>query len=355
MKLYRLMGIEEFIKMGSGMEMESEYGKFAEAKTDSEGYCFIGENVLLDDYDGNKKYISAKEAIINIFGIMGRFNGSVLVEFEVMDDSNIKEGYGEYIYAITDSMSRINEYSMLSYNKEKLIPRRYIPDYKNSCDWEWRDYSQNEFYTIRDYLNYQLRDGNPRGIDIKYLPALKNTSKNEYWDIDDKGETLRYINGITGETRYKMSICSEGFEYVLNKMDNVPDFWKDIYNAGIRIERNRGFKEYDFFIYASLIAEFPELKNEFELKSRERRLGIYSKSTGYDFYSIRNLELVQNANGEIDILGKAKNQQGEEKNLSILELARFHNNNNVQKEIRKKDENNFITSLKYDRSDEEER
>ena len=68
-----------------------------------------------------------------------------------------------------------------------------------------------------------------------------------------------------------------------------------------------------------------------------------------------NLELVQNANGEIDILGKAKNQQGEEKNLSILELARFHNNNNVQKEIRKKDENNFITSLKYDRSDEEER
>ncbi|MBR2588178.1 MAG: hypothetical protein IKD77_03100 [Bacilli bacterium] len=91
MKIYRLMEIEEFIKMSNGMEMKSEYGKFTKAKTNSEGFCFIGENVTVNHIDGEVETVSYKEAIENIFGIMSDFNGRILVEFEVADNSEIKE------------------------------------------------------------------------------------------------------------------------------------------------------------------------------------------------------------------------------------------------------------------------
>lgn len=86
------MGIDEFIKMSSGMDMKSEYGKFAEAKTNSEGFCFVGENVIIDNLNGNIKSVSYKNAIENIFGIMSSIsNGAILVEFEVVDGLDIKE------------------------------------------------------------------------------------------------------------------------------------------------------------------------------------------------------------------------------------------------------------------------
>ena len=71
--------------------MKSEYGKFANAKTNSEGFCFVGENVTIDDLNGNIELVSYKNAIEKIFGIMGRFNGLILVEFEVVDGLDIKE------------------------------------------------------------------------------------------------------------------------------------------------------------------------------------------------------------------------------------------------------------------------
>ena len=63
------------------------------------------------------------------------------------------------IYAETDQMCRINEYSTLNYSKEKLIPKRYIPNYHNDGSWKWEDCSQSKFHTIRDYFEYQLSDG----------------------------------------------------------------------------------------------------------------------------------------------------------------------------------------------------
>ena len=45
MKLYRYMSIAEFLKMNSGMDM-IPYNIEFRAKTNSQGFCFIGENTM---------------------------------------------------------------------------------------------------------------------------------------------------------------------------------------------------------------------------------------------------------------------------------------------------------------------
>lgn len=46
MKLYRYMSINEFLKLMSGEEL-TNINKFSMNRTDSEGFCFLGEETSI--------------------------------------------------------------------------------------------------------------------------------------------------------------------------------------------------------------------------------------------------------------------------------------------------------------------
>ena len=215
-----------------------------------------------------------------------------------------------------------------------MIPKRFIASYCNSGRWDWTDYSRNEFHTVRDYLEYQLEyklryvdQIGSMDLDVKYLPLLKNTNRNEYWDIDDNIYTLRYVNGITGEIRFEMGFDFNGKENVLKQNDSIPDFWQDIYKQGFSFKS--AAQPYEILVYAALVAEYPELKEEFELIIGDFHVGLHSKTTGYNFDRISSLKMLPKENGKIDILGVQRTESGERKHISILELARLHKQNGM--------------------------
>ena len=87
MKLYRYMSIEEFIKMSSGLDMKPycvDFGKFG-AKTNSEGFCFLGETITTE----SGQIISPEEMLS--YGFQGIVSQDVLVEFETTEDIAVKE------------------------------------------------------------------------------------------------------------------------------------------------------------------------------------------------------------------------------------------------------------------------
>ena len=69
---------------------------------------------------------------------------------------------------------------------------------------------------------------------------------------------------------------------VLDQSKNIPDFWKDFDNTGISIKN-----------------------------------------------PLSRLELIQKENGEIDIIGKVYTENDEPKKISILELAKTYNKENM--------------------------
>lgn len=82
MKLYRYMSIVEFIKMNAGMNMIPKHTEFVTKRTNSLGFCFLGENTLIECSDGVCETFSPQDCILFLNGIV---NDEILVEFIATD------------------------------------------------------------------------------------------------------------------------------------------------------------------------------------------------------------------------------------------------------------------------------
>lgn len=71
MKLYRYMSINEFLKLMSGEEL-TNINKFSMNRTDSEGFCFLGEETAYQHgYDHEEGQILTYDALIAYSSLRG--------------------------------------------------------------------------------------------------------------------------------------------------------------------------------------------------------------------------------------------------------------------------------------------
>lgn len=123
MKLYRYMSNNEFQLLTSGMTLVNN-NHFKNAKTNSNGFCFLGENIISSS--GNT--YTPQQAYSFLSGIV---TPDVLVEFEIDDPTILTNGYGVYAEPMGywgDCMT-IPEYSINEYNIDIIHPLRYCVDF----------------------------------------------------------------------------------------------------------------------------------------------------------------------------------------------------------------------------------
>lgn len=146
MKVYRYMSFKEFNTMILGIPVVHKKRAF-KARTNSYGFCFLPEttkfSVYEDDYSNKKHdfFYSAEQCYEFLSGIV---SNDILVEFEVLDESILSEGYG--IYADPTYISGwwgtigIIEYSTIQYDWTTLRPlRAKIPNETWGPKNEWFD------------------------------------------------------------------------------------------------------------------------------------------------------------------------------------------------------------------------
>lgn len=115
MKLYRYMSNKEFMLYTAGVRIA---GHNHQARTTSEGVCFLPE--VINDVDGCMSSRIPEECIEFLSGIV---TDDVLVKFDVLDDSLIKESYGVYANPDTgdwDDFVYITEYCAPYYDRNTM-------------------------------------------------------------------------------------------------------------------------------------------------------------------------------------------------------------------------------------------
>ena len=126
MKLYRYMSEEEFSALMNGEKMVNE-STHSGAHTNSKGFCFLGDPVIICDELGMEKHrIAPLECLQFMEGIIST---DLLVEFETNEDSvQLFEGYGFYDNPYNDFSTDIlmAEYSTCEYDRNSLVPKRVI-------------------------------------------------------------------------------------------------------------------------------------------------------------------------------------------------------------------------------------
>lgn len=81
MKLYRYMSINEFLKLMSGEKLTNT-NKFSMNRTDSEGFCFLGEETAYQHgYDHDEGQILTYDALSCLKFLKGIVSDEILVEF----------------------------------------------------------------------------------------------------------------------------------------------------------------------------------------------------------------------------------------------------------------------------------
>lgn len=122
MKVYRYMSRKEFDAVWNGEELINDMDHGARrAKTNSVGFCFLGE-----EGDGNP--YSPIDSYQFLSGIV---SDDILVEFEVLDESSLTESWGVYAdpcWNHWDDTIIVKEYCTTRYSSETLKPLRYTPD-----------------------------------------------------------------------------------------------------------------------------------------------------------------------------------------------------------------------------------
>lgn len=128
MKLYRYMSNKELQKLMAGIKMYPNVN-FHKAKTDSEGFCFLGEKTIVQY--GDEDYCFSPENCIRF--LSGIVTNEVLVEFEA-NVSLVKESWGCYSdpFGDYDDSIFITEYCAKTYDRDNFIPTRYalVPDFE---------------------------------------------------------------------------------------------------------------------------------------------------------------------------------------------------------------------------------
>lgn len=130
-KLYRYMSIYEFLKMSIGNKIQplSDYSKTK--KTSSKGICFLGEK----SFDSDDYFRETPESCRSFLG--GIVSKDILVEFELENPEDITESFGVY-----DTVGKIPEYWLESYDKNKITPLRYkIAKGSSFEEDEWEEYN----------------------------------------------------------------------------------------------------------------------------------------------------------------------------------------------------------------------
>ena len=141
MRIYRYMSAKEFNMLSAGITIEGK--RFLKCRTSSEGVCFLGSEttfVAEDPLTGDMtERTFSPEMCIRFLG--GIVTNDVLVEFEVTDESILRETVGVYANPLSDYWGdyvNVPELCCDSYNRETLVPLRYAI-VKDGWQWEWYD------------------------------------------------------------------------------------------------------------------------------------------------------------------------------------------------------------------------
>lgn len=130
MKLYRYMSINEFLKLMSGEKLTNT-NKFSMNRTDSEGFCFLGEETTYQQgYDHEEGQILTYDALSCLHFLKGIVSDEVLVEFNPSESAikKLHEGTGIYSDPQGDygDLICITEYSTTEYDKDAFNPNRIV-------------------------------------------------------------------------------------------------------------------------------------------------------------------------------------------------------------------------------------
>ena len=129
-KFYRYMSLEELFKLSWGLDIVGK--SYFNARTSSEGICFLGEHTLFDtngydcENDCDIVYHNDFSALDCYRFLMGIVCPDVLVEFEA-DKNILEESFGVYADPFGDYYDTIvvTEYCTLMYNRDIMVPTRY--------------------------------------------------------------------------------------------------------------------------------------------------------------------------------------------------------------------------------------
>lgn len=130
MKLYRYMSINEFLKLMSGEKLTNT-NKFSMNRTDSEGFCFLGEETAYQHgYDHDEGQILTYDALSCLQFLKGIVSDEILVEFNPSESAikKLHEGTGIYSDPQGDygDLICITEYSTTEYDKDAFNPNRIV-------------------------------------------------------------------------------------------------------------------------------------------------------------------------------------------------------------------------------------
>lgn len=130
MKLYRYMSINEFLKLMSGEKLTNT-NKFSMNRTDSEGFCFFGEETAFQHgYDHEEGQILTYDALSCLQFLKGIVSDEILVEFNPSESAikKLHEGTGIYSDPQGDygDLICITEYSTTEYDKDAFNPNRIV-------------------------------------------------------------------------------------------------------------------------------------------------------------------------------------------------------------------------------------
>lgn len=130
MKLYRYMSINEFLKLMSGEKLTNT-NKFSMNRTDSEGFCFLGEETAYQQgYDHEEGQILTYDALSCLQFLKGIVSDEILVEFNPSESAikKLHEGTGIYSDPQGDygDLICITEYSTTEYDKDAFNPNRIV-------------------------------------------------------------------------------------------------------------------------------------------------------------------------------------------------------------------------------------
>ena len=312
MKFYRYMSLEEFVKMSTGKDMQANYHQqFTHNNTNSKGFCFLASKTVGKSTRNDETYEFSAEECLKFLG--GIVCDEILVEFEDTDtlEWEWKYGYGRYANPYDHGDMKINEYSLLEYNKSDLKPLRYVisPNNVNIQDNIWEEFSEEKDYTIKDMISLfveRISSPNTDGfLNLKLLPTMPNSNSDNIWRIlKDKEEgldSLVYGNPITEEEIYELKFDSKAEK--IDFGENIPEFWqplKTLYDNNPNLSRSH----IELFEVAALVASYPQILEKFEFMIEDNeRFGpsIYFKNNEI-LLSTRDLRFSLKEDGSLDII-----------------------------------------------------
>lgn len=124
------MSINEFLKLMSGEKLTNT-NKFSMNRTDSEGFCFLGEETAFQHgYDHEEGQILTYDALSCLQFLKGIVSDEILVEFNPSESAikKLHEGTGIYSDPQGDygDLICITEYSTTEYDKDAFNPNRIV-------------------------------------------------------------------------------------------------------------------------------------------------------------------------------------------------------------------------------------